>query len=135
MIKDSMLFMHFNGRCENALDVYQTVFGADIIEKVTYGEAEISDKEHEKSLIMNSTFKIGGMTYCANDVLDNSPIVGNQLSIWLEFDGEASLNDAYKRFQQNDCKILSELEETFWNSLYTKVQDPFGVTWELNYQK
>ena len=28
-----------------------------------------------------------------------------------------------------------ELQDTFWGAKYAKVQDPFGVMWDLNYTK
>ena len=130
-----MIFMYFGGDCGGALEFYHSVFDANVIEKTTYGEAEMTDNEIEKGLIMNSTFQIGGMTFCANDVLVDKPTPGNALSVWLEFDSEASLQEVYARFQQDDCGIETNLEETFWNSVYAKVKDPFGVIWELNCQK
>mgnify|MGYP003623664175 CR=1 FL=1 len=94
----------------------------------------MAEQEEHKSLVMNATFKIGGMKFCANDVLDTPPAIGNQLSVWLEFDGEPSLTSAFDHFRQPGCTVISEREETFWNALYAKVQDPFGLIWELNYQ-
>ena len=135
MIKESMVFMYFGGDCRDALNFYRTALGADVIEVVTYEEAGMADSDKEKALVMNSTFKLGGVAFCANDVFGSKTIVGNNLSIWLEFDGEESLRETYTRFQGASCKIQSEPEETFWNSVYEKVQDPFGIFWELNYQK
>lgn len=28
-----------------------------------------------------------------------------------------------------------ELEDTFWGARYAKVEDPFGITWDLNFEK
>lgn len=135
MIKESMLFLYFGGTCGDALAFYRDVLGAEIIERTTYGEADMTNNDAVKDLVMNATFKLGGMTFCSSDVLDGVPTAGDALSIWLEFDSEASLREVYARLGQGDCQVLSEAEETFWNSLYAKVRDPFGVIWELNHQR
>lgn len=135
MVKESMLFMYFDRNCQEALAFYRLVFGADILEKTTYGEVGMTEIEDEKPLVMNATFKIGGMKFCANDVLEGPPAIGDQLSVWLEFEGERSLQAAFRHFQKPECKVISALEETFWNAMYAKVQDPFGMMWELNFQK
>ena len=135
MIKESMLFLYFNKNCQAALTMYENIFDANILERVTYGEAKMSEKEEEKSLIMNSTFTIGGMKFCANDVLDDSIIIGNQNTIWLEFSDEQAIQNVYTKLKDNKCIVISQIEETFWNSTYAKIKDPFGIIWELNYQK
>lgn len=135
MIRESMLFMYFGGGCTDALDFYREVFAAELVEKTTYGEAEMTENDTEKDLIMNSVFRLGGMTFCASDVPDGMPLPGDNLSVWLEFDGQEALYSVYARFQREDCGVQTPLAETFWGSIYAKVQDPFGVCWELNYQK
>ena len=135
MIKESMVFMYFNRSCGAALAFYQEAFGATILEKTSYGEAEMTDKEEEKPLIMNATFHVGNMKFCANDVLDVAPVVGNNVCLWLELDDEVSLDKVFEAFKRPDCQIVTPLEDTFWNGRYAKVQDPFGMLWELNYQR
>lgn len=135
MIRESMTFMYFKGNCASALAFYSSVLGADVIEKTTYEEAGMTDKDEEKPLIMNATFILGDSKFCANDVLDSAPVIGDNLSLWLEFEDEQALKAAYGRFQLDDCTVISALEETFWNASYAKVQDPFGVIWELNFQR
>lgn len=135
MVKESMLFLYYGGNCGDALSFYQQVLGADVLEKTTYGAADMAETEAQKPLVMNSTFALGGVKFCASDVPGAAPTAGTRLSVWLEFDGEDAFTTVYRRFQQSDCKVLAPLEETFWNSVYAKVQDPFGITWELNFQK
>ena len=134
MVKEGMLFLSFHGMCDAALGFYQTVFDAQIVEKITYGEAEMAESPDINDWIMNSTIKIGNFTICAYDVLEDELKDGNRISVWLEIDTEESIRLIYERFLQSDCNIITKLETTFWNSLYAKVQDPFGFVWELNCQ-
>ncbi|WP_067841829.1 VOC family protein [Amphibacillus sediminis] len=135
MIKDSMVFLFFNGDCQEALQFYHKVFGAKIVEQLTYGEAEMAETEEQTDLIMNSTIKLGPLTVCASDVITDQHLKqGNQSTIWLEIESEVALKDIYQHFTKQGCQIITELDRTFWNALYAKVQDQFGFTWELNYQ-
>ena len=34
----------------------------------------------------------------------------------------------------SNIKVLT-IRDTFWGAKYAKVKDPFGVIWDLNYQK
>ena len=135
MIKESMLFLYFNGNCRQALTFYCDSFEAKLMEMITYGEAEMADGEEQKDLIMNSTLEIGGMKFCASDVVTDNVKEGNNLSVWLEFDEKSSFERAYSTCQESNCNVISPQKETFWNSIYAKIQDPFGIIWELNYQK
>lgn len=131
MIKSANLFLSFNGNCKDALNFYKDTFDAKIIECVTYGEAEMASKDSETELIMNSSIILGNLHISCTDNLNYDTISGNQTSIWLEIDNEENFMEIYNKF--ND--ILLKKEETFWNSIYAKVKDNFGVIWELNYQK
>ncbi|NAW45001.1 VOC family protein, partial [Salmonella sp. gx-f4] len=31
--------------------------------------------------------------------------------------------------------VTMELQDTFWNALYGKVTDKYGIHWELNHQR
>jgi len=135
MIKSANVFLNFNGNCKQALDFYKNVFGAQIVECTTYKEAEMTENDNEKDFIMNSNIMIGGILISCADNLEQNSHSGNQIALWLETDSEESFHTIYSKFESQNLTILTEKEETFWNSIYAKVQDDFGVIWEINYQK
>ena len=95
----------------------------------------MAESEEQNELIMNATFELGGVTFCANDIVDNSYKEGGNIALWLELESEEDLDKTNEQLLNSKCKVITPLEETFWNAVYTKVQDPFGIVWELNYQK
>lgn len=136
MIKSTITFLQFDGNCNKALEFYRDVFSANVTEKVTLGEAEMAKNEAEAHLIMYSMFMLGGQKFGACDITDDTPIqIGNQVSVWLEIDTEDSMRNLYSDLKEKGCTIITELGNSFWESKYAKIQDVFGVIWELNYQK
>lgn len=134
MIKEGMLFLYFSGQCDQALAFYSEVLQAQVLEKTTYLEAEMSGGIDSDHLIMNATMQLGNLKVCASDLLESKPVIGNHTSIWLEIDTEENLRQAFNRFEKADSQLITKPELTFWNSVYCKVQDPFGVFWEFNSQ-
>ena len=135
MIKSTITFLQFDGNCNNALEFYQDVFSANVTEKVTLGEAELAKNETEAHLIMYSMFMLGEQKFGACDISDDTQlIVGNQMSIWLEIDTKDSIHNLYSDLKNKGCTVITDLADSFWESKYAKVQDMFGVIWELNCQ-
>lgn len=134
MIKEGMLFLSFSGQCEQALAFYTKVLQAQVLEKMTYLDAEMSDGSDSDHLIMNATMQLGNLKICASDLLETELTIGTNASIWLEIATEEHLNQLFAGFLEVDSQVITPLETTFWHSLYCKVQDPFGIFWELNCQ-
>ncbi len=135
MIKQMNIFLSFNGQCKEAIEFYKEVFSAQLIECITYGEAEMTEQENEKDLIMNSNIIIAGVQISCSDNIEQKLTTGNQIAFWLEIDSQEYFDSIYSRFEADNLTILAPKEETFWDSIYAKVQDAFGIIWELNYQK
>ena len=60
--------------------------------------------------------------------------IGNNVSLVVELDSETEIQNVYNQISQKGS-VLMELQDTFWGSKYAKVQDAFGVIWDLNYTK
>ncbi|EMG26634.1 glyoxalase/bleomycin resistance protein/dioxygenase [Listeria fleischmannii subsp. fleischmannii LU2006-1] len=57
-----------------------------------------------------------------------------QISIWLEIDSIEEINELEKKMLRTGSTSIHALHETFWDSKYTKIEDKFGIIWELNAQ-
>ena len=138
MIKCGIPFLLFHNNCEQALAYYREVFQAEIVETMTFEEVGYTDEKQRLSCIANSTFKLGESIFYAADVIDENSAAewnsSNRISVWLELEQEEEIRTVTESLLGSGSKCLSPLETTFWNSLYTKIQDPFGVIWELNVQ-
>lgn len=139
MIKTGTPYLYFYDECNDALDYYVDIFGAEILEKATFEDVEYMEDESRKDCIAYASFKLGESVLLANDFLekkskDNSS-ADSLISIWLEIECDADIKLLEERLLATGGKSITKFEETFWDSFYTKIEDKFGIIWELNAQK
>lgn len=139
MIKSGTPYLYFYDECDEALKYYVDILGAEIIEKVTFEDVNYMEDESRKNCISYASFKLGESVILANDFLRNQS-KGNcsaslQTSIWLEIEKGVNIKLLEEKMLATGSKSIIKLEETFWDSLYAKIEDKFGIIWELNAQK
>lgn len=136
MIKTSVPFLLFYDNCNQALSYYAEVFGAKIIEKMTFKDVGYEGNQSRMNCIANASFILGERLFYAGDVVEREQAAAlgdlNRMTIWLELDTEAAIQELVDTLLAGGSKSLVALEETFWHSKYAKLQDPFGMVWELN---
>ncbi|KOS61311.1 glyoxalase/bleomycin resistance/extradiol dioxygenase family protein [Lysinibacillus agricola] len=139
MIKTGTPYLFFYDECGDALNYYVDIFGAEIIEKSTFEDVEYMEDESRKDCIAYASFKLGESVILANDFLEKKNkeecSTGSQVSIWLELEKNADIKRLEEKMLATGSKSITKLEETFWDSLYAKIEDKFGIIWELNAQK
>ncbi|MCM3567776.1 VOC family protein [Neobacillus mesonae] len=127
-------YLMFNGTAREALEYYQKIFGGELAELKTYGDAGYQTPEAEKRLI-HGRFQKGDLFIMVSDCSPGSSVViGNHISLVLDFESEEEIQSVYDALREKGT-VHMELQETFWGSKYAKVKDPYGVIWDLNYPK
>ncbi|QQZ08881.1 VOC family protein [Heyndrickxia vini] len=119
--------------CKEAIEYYAEVLNGEI------GHTQLADgiemfKGHEGKYIHAELHFPNGFAIYFNDVFGNEPIYGNNIEIGLEFESDEEIKQVYDAISKEGV-VKMELQQTFWNATYGKVQDKYGVTWELNYRK
>ena len=128
-------YLSFDGNAKQALEFYKEVLGAEIIGVQTFGEADYPTPPEAADRIMHAKLTKGNISLMFSDTFPGqSVVVGNNITLTLEPESEEEIQHLYDALC-NGGKPLMELEDTFWGAKYGRVQDPFGIIWELNYQK
>ncbi|TLG77301.1 VOC family protein [Culicoidibacter larvae] len=139
MIKTGTPYLYFYDECNDALNYYVDIFGAEILEKATFEDVEYMEDESRKDCIAYASFKLGESILLANDFLEKKSkercSADAQISIWLEIEKDTDIKLLEERMLATGAQSITKLEETFWNSFYAKIEDKFGIIWELNAQK
>lgn len=139
MIKTGTPYLYFYDECNDALNYYVDIFDAKILEKATFEDVEFMEDESRKNCIAYASFKLGESVILANDFLEKkrkeNRSVSSQTSIWLEIETVADIKLLEEKMLATGSKSITKLEETFWDSFYAKIEDKFGIIWELNAQK
>lgn len=138
MIQASVPFILFDDTCEQALSNYVELFNAEVLEKMTFEDVGYTEDSRRNHCIANATFKLGNQRFYAGDVVEKNdlqPVSSKgRISFWLELDSYDAITTLEKQLIQTGSTSLVGLHKTFWESHYAKIQDKFGVIWELNAQ-
>ncbi|MDQ0970913.1 PhnB protein [Neobacillus niacini] len=128
-------YLSFDGNAKQALEFYKEVLGAEVTGVQTFGEADYPTPPEANDRVMHAQLKKGNISLMFSDTFPGqSTVVGNNITLTLEPESEEEIQHLYDALRKNG-KPLNELEDTFWGAKYARVQDQFGIIWELNYQK
>lgn len=111
------------------------VFGGEIAEIQTYGEADYPTPPEADNRIMHARFKKDDLLLMVSDAFPGQSVdVGSNISLVLEFESDDEIRTVYSALIEKGS-IYMELQDTFWGATYAKVKDAYGITWDLNYEK
>jgi PhnB protein len=126
-------YLFFDGRCEEAIQFYQSTLGATDVVLMRFKE---SPEPHQPGTvppdaerkIMHANFRIGDTTLMASDgrCLGQPRFEGFALSLSADDDAEAErLFEALA----DGGQVQMPLAKTFFSSHFGMVADRFGVLW------
>lgn len=127
------IYLHFNGRCEEAIEFYRTAVGAQLEMLMRYRESPeppppgvVQPGMEDK--VMHSSFRIGDSTVMASDDCTGTQtdFEGFQLSLIV-----ADPAEAQRRFDvlAEGGKVTMPLGRTFFSPSFGMLVDRFGVHW------
>jgi len=131
-------FIHFDGRCVHAIELYQKALGAEVIYKATYSESKKPEYqiEFKEDWIYHAQIKIGEIVIMLCD--DNEGALGKgtqsrsasetSLCVWFDSVSEAMLAYEAMREQATEIVPLSTPSDSYCFVYFT---DKFGVRWWL----
>ncbi|MDM5326570.1 VOC family protein [Neobacillus sp. CF12] len=128
-------YLSFDGNAKQALEFYKEVLGGEIIGLQTFGEADYPTPPEADNRVMHAKLSKGDISLMFSDTFPGqSVVIGTNISLTLEPESDEEIQSLYDALRKGG-KALTELEDTFWGAKYARVQDQFGIIWELNYQK
>lgn len=136
MIKIEPSFL-FKGQCNHAIELYQKTFGAEVVVKMLFSDADPKDfqcKDEEKDFIYHCQLKIGEQIILladdSNGVLKKETEASAMMSLCMTFESADDVNAAYKVISEG-ATILTPMGSTTYCSCYVLLIDKFGMRWEL----
>src|SRR5215813_7904068 len=123
-------YINFEGRCEEALELYKKVAGAEVTMLMRCKEApdgptpkpELADK------ILHSAFRIGASTLFATDGYNNNVAKFEGVSIAIEVKDDAEAKQVYAGLADGGQGFMP-LQATFFSPSFGMLKDKFGLTW------
>lgn len=129
----------FRGQCNQAIDLYKKAFGAELLSKLRYADADPKDlqyDESEKEFVFYAEMVIGNHLFSLGD--DSAGVLeadtqGNvsTVSLLVEFESVEELHAAYQVLADG-ATILTPLgTDMTYCSGYASLVDKFGIHWAL----
>ncbi|WP_417730690.1 YciI family protein [Rosistilla oblonga] len=125
-------YLFFGGRCEEALEFYQSAIGAEIGMKMRFSESPDAVPEGMlpagfENKIMHASLRVGKMNLMASDGCgEESKFDGMRLSLSLPTAAACEL--AFNALAESG-NVDMPLTQTFWSPCYGMVTDKFGLGW------
>ncbi len=125
-------YLHFGGRCEEALDFYRKALGAEVDMLMRFNESPdptppgMLQPGFEKK-IMHASFRIRGIPLMGSDGCnDQSKFDGFRLSLAVANEAEAK-----KTFDAlaDGGSVQMPIGKTFWSPCFGMLTDKFGLGW------
>ena len=130
-------YLVFNGRCEEAFNLYKSVFGGEFAGIMRFKDIpdktiKIDDSDKEK--IVHVALPIGnGILLMGSDSDKNHRVTeGNNIALTLNVESESEAKRIYDELSVGGV-VSMPLQKTFWAELYAMFEVKFGINWMINY--
>ena len=128
-------YVTFNGTCEEALNFYKNSIGGEIVSIGRYEDSPMQVTEDYKKKILHARIQIGEYLLMASDSMpDRPPLVGNNISLSIEWDNAELMETAYKKLAEGG-KTTMPLGDMFWGARFGMLTDKYGIHWMFNCER
>lgn len=129
-------YLHFNGNCEEAFDMYKSVFGGEFEMLSRYKDAPLQNAQSERDdeKIMHISLRIGPNSLMGSDIPNAFPkaIQGTNYYIMLDTESESEATRIFTHLAR-EGSVAMPLEKTFWGAFFGMLIDKYGVQWMVSY--
>ena len=122
-------FLMFNGRAEEAMNLYTSLFKQSEILSVTrYGANEAG----AEGSVQHATFMLNGQEFmCIDSNAQHAFTFTPSISLYVRCDTEEEIDVVFAKLSQ-DGQIYMPLDRYSFSAKFGWVSDKFGVSWQLN---
>lgn len=126
-------YLYFEGRCEEAINFYKKVVGAEVPFMMRFKEmpdpqpGSITPGTENK--IMHASLKIGDSTMMVSDGRCASAMAFQGFGLTLTVKSEAEAEKYFNALSSEGGKPFMPLTKTFFSPKFGMTHDKFGVMW------
>lgn len=129
-------YLYFDGRCAEAFDFYQSVFGGEFTVMQTFGDGPpgMGVPDADESRIMHVSLPIGGDVLMGSDTVSNfgEPAKpGNSFAVSVAPETKEKADRIFPLLAAGG-DVIMPLADTFWGAYFGMCKDKFGVQWMVN---
>ena len=122
-------FLMFDGRAEEAMNLYTSLFKQSEILSITrYGENEAG----AEGTVQHATFTLNGQEFmCIDSSAQHAFTFTPSISLYVHCDTEEEIDAVFAKLSQ-DGQIFMPLARYPFSKKFGWLSDRFGVSWQLN---
>lgn len=129
-------YLTFDGRCEEAFKLYESVLNGRIIMLMRYSDAPASDEAHHvpedwRTKIMHGCIMVGDHMIMGTDCAPQYQAKPQGMSISIQVRDPAEGERMFTALAEGGT-IQMPFAETFWAERFGMVTDRFGTPWMIN---
>lgn len=129
-------YLFFNGRCEEAIEFYKKILGAEVTMLVRFKDSPEPPQPGmvppgSENKIMHASFRIGDTTMMASDGHCTGQTNFQGFSESLTVANEAEADGKFAALAEGG-QVQMPLTKTFWSPRFGMVTDRFGVGWMVS---
>ncbi|NBI29245.1 VOC family protein [Chengkuizengella marina] len=122
----------FSNDAKKQAEFYVQALQGEMINVQTYSDAPEAAKEI-KDKVMHLVFQAAGIHFFMSDSVKEPIQSGNQMDLTLEFETEEAARNAFDNLS-NGGKVVMPFEKMFWGSMFGRLEDSYGVRWQITTQ-
>lgn len=129
------LYLFFEGRCEEAIEFYKRVLGAEVLMLMRFNEAPEPPPPGmvppgSENKIMHARMRIGETEIMASDGLSMGNPVFQGVSLSLSVASAAEADRLFNALSEGG-EVQMPIRKTFFSPRFGMVADRFGVSWMI----
>ncbi|TMH76941.1 MAG: VOC family protein [Betaproteobacteria bacterium] len=126
-------YLNFDGRCEEALNLYKKALGAEVTMLMRMNESPEPPKPGvvapgSGDKVLHAAFRIGETMLLASDCYCSGKPVFQGISLTITARDEAEANRLFAALSDGG-QVTAPLSKTFFSPRFGMVTDRFGVAW------
>lgn len=129
-------YINFDGNTREAMEFYKDAFDGELKTQLVK-ESPMADKlpGEDQNKIFHSSLEGKDFVLMASDLSGPDGYVrGNTISLSLLCESREEIENLFKKLSEGG-KVTMDLTDSEWNSVFGMVDDKFGITWLLNFDK
>jgi PhnB protein len=125
-------YLFFEGRCDEAIEFYKKVFGAEVEMLMRWKDSpdkSMSNPANENK-VMHSSLRLGQTNLMASDGRNTGKADFKGFALSVDAKDEASAEKMFNALADGG-QVLMPLAKTFFSPCFGTVTDRFGLTWMI----
>ena len=136
-------YLNFEGNCEEAFDLYKSVFGGNFATVARFNEMPPMEgqppmPEAVGKLLMHVSLPISKETVLmGSDIIEGfgpPTIIGNNFAVSVSAKSQSEADRIFNGLSAG-ANVGMPMEKTFWGSYFGMLTDKFGINWQVSFDK